>query len=168
MQLIAADPRSLKDNPDRSRQVKSSPQSHALLCAPIRAIGLVQPPIVKLDPGGGNSYIIVFGHLRAAQAIAADLMEIPLLLADPSDDLGAMQSFAENIALEPLSPVDQWRAIERLVALGWTEESSALALAPPSRQLCRLPTNGDPPNWLGTLGLPQILEETLGIVRWSA
>ncbi|MCF1496486.1 plasmid partitioning protein, partial [Agrobacterium vitis] len=60
MQLITADPRSLKDNPDRSRQSKSSPQSDALLCASIRAIGVVQPPIVKLDPEGGNSYIIVF------------------------------------------------------------------------------------------------------------
>ena len=69
MQLITADPRSLKDNPDRSRQSKSSAQSDALLCASIRAIGVVQPPIVKLDPEGGNSYIIVFGHRRAAQAI---------------------------------------------------------------------------------------------------
>lgn len=138
MQLITADPRSLKDNPDRSRQSKSSAQSDALLCASIRAIGVVQPPIVKLDPEGGNSYVIVFGHRRAAQAIAADLMEIPLLLADPSDDLGAMQSFAENIAREPLNPVDQWRAIERLVALGWTEESIAMALALPSRQIRKL------------------------------
>ncbi|CDZ42266.1 Chromosome partitioning nuclease protein ParB [Neorhizobium galegae bv. officinalis] len=138
MQLITADPRSLKDNPDRSRQSKSSPQSDALLCASIRAIGVVQPPIVKLDPEGGNSYVIVFGHRRAAQAIAADLLEIPLLLADPSDDLGAMQSFAENIAREPLNPVDQWRAIERLVALGWTEESIATALALPSRQIRKL------------------------------
>ncbi len=138
MQLITADPRSLKDNPDRSRQSKSSPQSDALLCASIRAIGVVQPPIVKHDPEGGNSYIIVFGHRRAAQATAADLAEIPLLLADPSDDLGAMQSFAENIAREPLNPVDQWRAIERLVALGWTEESIAMALALPSRQIRKL------------------------------
>jgi ParB family chromosome partitioning protein len=138
MQLITVDPRSLKDNPDRSRQSKSSAQSDALLCASIRAIGVVQPPVVKLDPEGGNSYIIVFGHRRTAQAIAADLPEIPLLLADPSDDLGAMQSFAENIAREPLNPVDQWRAIERLVALGWTEESIAMALALPSRQIRKL------------------------------
>jgi ParB family chromosome partitioning protein len=138
MQLITADPRSLKDSPDRSRQSKSSPQSDALLCASIKAIGVVQPPVVKLDPDGGNSYVIVFGHRRTAQAIAADLAEIPLLLAEPSDDLGAMQSFAENIAREPLNPVDQWRAIERLIALGWTEESIALALALPVRQIRKL------------------------------
>lgn len=56
MQLISADPRSLKENPDRSRQSKSSPQSDALLCASIKAIGVVQPPVVRLDPDGGNSY----------------------------------------------------------------------------------------------------------------
>ena len=138
MELMTVDPRSLKDNPDRARQSKSSPQSDALLCASIKAIGVVQPPVVKLDPQGGNSYIIVFGHRRAAQAVAAELAEIPVLIADPDDDLGAMQSFAENIAREPLNPVDQWRAIERLVALGWTEESIALALALPARQIRKL------------------------------
>ncbi|MBX5206805.1 ParB/RepB/Spo0J family partition protein [Rhizobium sp. NZLR11] len=138
MELMTVDPRSLKDNPDKARQSKSSPQSDALLCASIRAIGVVQPPVVKLHPDGGNSYIILFGHRRAAQAVAAELAEIPVLVADPGDDLGAMQSFAENIAREPLNPVDQWRAIERLVALGWTEESIALALALPARQIRKL------------------------------
>ncbi|MGM4940312.1 ParB/RepB/Spo0J family partition protein, partial [Rhizobium sp. 768_B6_N1_8] len=138
MELMTVDPRSLKDNPDRARQSKSSPQSDALLCASIKAVGVVQPPVVKLDPEGGNSYIIVFGHRRAAQAVAAELAEIPVLVADPGDDVGAMQSFAENIAREPLNPVDQWRAIERLVALGWTEESIALALALPARQIRKL------------------------------
>lgn len=138
MELMTVDPRSLKDNPDRARQSKSSPQSDALLCASIKAIGVVQPPVVKLDPEGGNSYVIVFGHRRAAQAVVAELTEIPVLVADPGDDLGAMQSFAENIAREPLNPVDQWRAIERLVALGWTEESIALALALPARQIRKL------------------------------
>lgn len=138
MQLIFADPRSLKENPNNPRQTRSTPQSDALLCASIKAVGVVQPPVVKIDPEGGNSFIIVFGHRRTAQAIAADLEEIPLLLAEPSDDLGAMQSFAENIAREPLNPVDQWRAIERLVALEWTEESMALALALPVRQIRKL------------------------------
>lgn len=138
MQLISADPRSLKDNPERSRQSPSSPQSNALLCASIKAVGVVQPPVVRLDPDGGNSYIIVFGHRRAAQAIAAELAEIPLLLVEPSDDLGALQSLVENIAREPLNSVDQWRAIERLVALGWTEESIALALSLGVRQIRKL------------------------------
>lgn len=42
-----------------------------------------------------------------------------------------MRSMVENIACEPLNPVDQWRAIERLVLLDWTEEPVAVALALP-------------------------------------
>jgi ParB family chromosome partitioning protein len=44
----------------------------------------------------------------------------------------------ENIAREPLNPVDQWRAIERLVALGWTEEGIAAALSLSVRQIKKL------------------------------
>ncbi|MBW6425438.1 hypothetical protein KX729_28875 [Rhizobium sp. XQZ8] len=53
MQLISVDPRSLKENPDRSRRSQSSPQPDALLCASIKAIGVVQAPVVRLDPDGG-------------------------------------------------------------------------------------------------------------------
>ena len=49
-----------------------------------------------------------------------------------------MRSLAETLAHEQLSPVDQWRAIERLVALGWTEEAIAVALALPVRQIRKL------------------------------
>ena len=45
---------------------------------------------------------------------------------------------SKNVAREPLNPVDLWRSIERLVALGWTEESIALALALPVRQVRKL------------------------------
>ncbi|TBZ54540.1 hypothetical protein [Rhizobium leguminosarum] len=38
----------------------------------------------------------------------------------------------------------------------------------PQADALLLATNGDPPNWPGTYGLPQTSEETLGIVRRSA
>ena len=44
----------------------------------------------------------------------------------------------ENIVREPLNSVDQWRGIERLVALDWTEEAIAVALALPIRQVRKL------------------------------
>src|SRR5258708_17637927 len=49
-----------------------------------------------------------------------------------------MRALVENVAREPLNPVDLWRSIERLVALAWTEESIALALALPVRQVRKL------------------------------
>ncbi len=132
------DPRALKDNPDRTRKTKSTAQADALLLATIKAVGIVQPPVIAPETAGGNGYIINAGHRRVKQAIAAGLEEIEVLVDEAANDNGAMRSIVENIAREPLNPVDQWRAIERLVALGWTEEAIGVALALPVRQIKKL------------------------------
>jgi ParB family chromosome partitioning protein len=138
MQVIKADPRALKENPDRMRQSKSSPQADALMLATIKAVGIVQPPVVAPEMDGGNGYIIDAGHRRVRLAIAAGLEEIDILVVDAANDNGAMRSMVENSVREALNPVDQWRGIERLVALGWTEEAIAVALALPVRQIRKL------------------------------
>ncbi|NEH49642.1 plasmid partitioning protein [Rhizobium leguminosarum] len=114
MQLMKVDPRALKDNPDNTRQSQSTPQADALLLATIKAVGVIQPPVIFAE-AGGNGYVV-----------------------EAANDNGAMRSMIENIAREPLNPVDQWRGIERLVALGWTEEAIAIALALPVRQIRKL------------------------------
>ncbi|MRH98664.1 ParB/RepB/Spo0J family partition protein [Agrobacterium tumefaciens] len=138
MQIMKVDPRALKENPDRMRQTKSSPQADALMLATIKAVGIVQPPVVAPESDGGNGYIIDAGHRRVRLAIAAGLEEIEILVADAANDNGAMRSMVENSVREALNPVDQWRGIERLVALGWTEEAIAVALALPVRQIRKL------------------------------
>ncbi|MGR9426256.1 ParB N-terminal domain-containing protein [Rhizobium leguminosarum] len=138
MHLIKVDPRALKENPDRLRQTKSTPQADALLLATIKAVGIVQPPVITPESGGGNGYVINAGHRRVKQAIAAGLEEIDVLVDEVANDNGAMRSMVTNIAFEPMNPVDQWRAIERLVALGWTEEAIGVALALPVRQIKKL------------------------------
>ncbi|RVC66083.1 plasmid partitioning protein, partial [Mesorhizobium sp. M2A.F.Ca.ET.046.02.1.1] len=89
MHLIKVDPRALKENPDRTRQTKSSPQADALLMATIKAVGIVQPPLVTAETGGGNGYIINAGHRRVKQAIAAGLEEIEVLAGEAASDNGA-------------------------------------------------------------------------------
>ena len=138
MELRRVDPRALKVNPDRLRQTKSTPQADALLLATIKAVGIVQPPVITPETDGGNGYVINAGHRRVKQAIAAGLDEIDVLVDEAANDNGAMRSMVTNIAFEPLNPVDQWRAIERLVALGWTEEAIAVALALTVRQIKKL------------------------------
>lgn len=138
MQIMKVDPRALKENPDRMRQSKSSPQADALMLATIKAVGIVQPPVVAPEADGGNGYIIDAGHRRVRLAIAAGLEEIDILVVDAANDNGAMRSMVENSVREALNPVDQWRGIERLVALGWTEEAMAVALALPVRQIRKL------------------------------
>jgi ParB family chromosome partitioning protein len=138
MQLIKVDPRALVESADHSRQTKSTPQADALLLASIKAVGIVQPPVVSQQTDGGNGYIINAGRRRVRLAIAAGLDEIDVLADEAANDNGAMRSVVENIAREPLNPVDQWRAIEHLVALGWTEEAIGVALALPVRQIRKL------------------------------
>jgi ParB family transcriptional regulator, chromosome partitioning protein len=138
MEIKIVDPRSLVENPDRARRSKSSPQADGLLLATIKAVGVVQPPVVAPQADGGNGFIIHSGHRRVKQAIAAGIEEIAVLVGEAAEDGGAMRSMVENIARENLNPVDQWRAIERLVALGWTEEAIAVALALPVRQIKKL------------------------------
>lgn len=60
------------------------------------------------------------------------------MVADPDDDKDALRSLIENVAREALNPVDLWRRIERLVALGRTEEAIGVALALPARQIRKL------------------------------
>ena len=138
MHIMKIDPRALKDNPDDARRSKSSPQADALMLATIKAVGIIQPPVVSPETGGGNSFIIQAGHRRTRGAIAAGLDEIEVLVDDAAEDGGAMRSMVENIAREPLNPVDQWCAIERLVALAWSEEGIAAALSLPVRQIKKL------------------------------
>ncbi|MGN7715116.1 ParB/RepB/Spo0J family partition protein [Agrobacterium radiobacter] len=138
MQILKLDPRALKDNPDDARRSKSSAQADALLLATVKAVGIIQPPVVSPQTDGGNGYIIQAGHRRVRQAIAAGLEEIEVIVRDTANDNGAMRSMVENIAREPLGAVDQWRGIERLVALGWSEEGIAVALALPVRQIRKL------------------------------
>jgi ParB/RepB/Spo0J family partition protein len=138
MEIKLIDPRALVDNPDKARRTKSSPQSDALLLATIRAVGIVQPPVVAPQADGGNGFVIQHGHRRVKQAIAAGLEEIAIIVDEAAADGGAMRSMVENTARENLNPVDQWRAIERLVALSWTEEAIAVALALPVRQVKKL------------------------------
>lgn len=138
MQILKLDPRALRDNPDDARRSRSSPQADALLLATVKAVGIIQPPIVSPETDGGNGFVIQAGHRRVAQAIAAGLEEIEVIVREAANDNGAMRSMVENIAREPLNPVDQWRGIERLVALGWTEEAIGVALALPVRQIRKL------------------------------
>jgi ParB family chromosome partitioning protein len=138
MHIIKIDPRALKDNPDDARRSKSNPQSDALMLATIKAVGIIQPPIVSPEANGGNGFVIQAGHRRTRQAIAAELEEIEVIVTDAAEDGGAMRSMVENIAREPLNAVDQWRGVERLVALGWTEEAIAVALSLSVRQIKKL------------------------------
>ena len=135
MELRTVDPRTLRNNPDNPRRTTASPEADAMLEASVKAIGIIQPPVVRPDDGG---LMIVAGHRRVVAAIAAELAEIHVLVTEHADGSDDMRSLSENIARAVLNPVDQWRAIQRLVDKDWTEPAIAAALALPVRTVQKL------------------------------
>lgn len=138
MELIKIDPRALKENPNPTRRTKSNPQSDALMLASIKALGIIQPPVVYPTLGAENEMTIHVGSRRVRLAVQAGLEEIEVLVIDPESEGGLMRELVENVAREALNPVDLWRSIERLTDEGWTEEAIVTALALPLRQVKKL------------------------------
>lgn len=69
-ELKFVDPHALKDNPDKARRKKSSPRADALLLATIKAVGIVQPPVVATEADGGDGFVIDDGRRRAPRRSA--------------------------------------------------------------------------------------------------
>ena len=134
MELRSVDPRSLKENPDNPRKIAPDAVSDQALAASIKAIGILQPPVVRQD---GDDLEIIAGARRIRAAIALDIKEIIVLVRAPDAGDG-MRSLSENVVRAPMSNVDLWRAIEALASDHWTEEAVATALAVPVRQIKKL------------------------------
>ncbi len=137
MDLRTVDPRSLIENPDNPRRKAAPDQADLQMAATARAIGILQPPVVREVPDG---LMTIYGHRRVRGAIAAKLPEVRVLVlgAEEHADDDAMRAMVENVARKAMSAVEQWRAIEKLVSERWTEEAISTALVLPVRTLRKL------------------------------
>jgi len=137
MDLRTVDPRNLIENPDNPRRRAPPDQADGQMAATARAVGILQPPVVREVPGG---LMTIYGHRRVRGAIAAELPDIRVLVlgAEEHADDDAMRAMVENVARKAMSPVEQWRAIEKLVSERWTEEAISSALVLPVRTLRKL------------------------------
>jgi len=135
MELRTVDPRSLKINPDNPRRIGAGEHPDAQMVANIKAVGILQPPVVREK---GTKLEIVAGHRRVAAAIVAEFPEILVLVRDGDDGGDAVRALSENVVRAQLDVVSQWQAIEALVSADWTEEAIATALALPVRTLRKL------------------------------
>lgn len=87
------------------------------LAESIKAQGVVQPivarPIAKKD--GGQRYEIVAGERRWRAAQMAGLAEIPAVVRDIPDESAIAMALIENIQRENLNPLEEARALDRLI-----------------------------------------------------
>jgi ParB family chromosome partitioning protein len=99
-------------------RVDMRPESLQELADSIRAQGVVQPIIVRPlsgAPGQPSRYEIIAGERRWRAAQIAGLHEIPAVIRRVPDEAAVAMSLIENIQRENLNPLEEARALERLI-----------------------------------------------------
>ena len=94
------------------------PESLQDLADSIKAQGVVQPIVVRpVGPGTGNQtrYEIIAGERRWRAAQLAGLQDIPAVVRDVPDRAAIAMSLIENIQRENLNPLEESRALQRLI-----------------------------------------------------
>ena len=87
------------------------------LAESIRAQGVVQPIIARPVAKDGNvqRYEIVAGERRWRAAQMAGLEKIPAIVRDVPDEAAIAMALIENIQREDLNPLEESRALDRLI-----------------------------------------------------
>jgi ParB family chromosome partitioning protein len=101
-------------------RIDMRPESLQELADSIRAQGVVQPIVVRPigpPPGPTESqrYEIIAGERRWRAAQIAGLADIPAVIRRVPDEAAVAMALIENIQRENLNPLEEARAIERLV-----------------------------------------------------
>ena len=115
-------------NPDQPRRA-FDPDKLADLANSIREKGIIQPLIVRPDPGKAGHYQIVAGERRWRAAQMAQLHQVPVLVRDFDDTEVLEVAIIENIQRADLNPVEEAAGYRQLIErFGHTQEQLAQAL----------------------------------------
>jgi ParB family transcriptional regulator, chromosome partitioning protein len=109
------------------------PESLSDLADSIKSKGLVQPilvrPLAGRNAGESQRYEIIAGERRWRAAQMAGIAEIPAVIRDVPDEAALAMSLIENIQREELNPLEEARALERLIEeFGLTHQAAAEAV----------------------------------------
>jgi len=103
------------------------PETLEELADSIRAQGVVQPIVVRAI--AANQYEIIAGERRWRAAQLAGLHEIPAIIKDVPDQAAMAMALIENIQREDLNPMEEARALKRLIEeFGLTHQIAAEAV----------------------------------------
>jgi len=94
------------------------PESLQELADSIRAQGVVQPIIVRplaVRPGEPQRYEIIAGERRWRATQIAGLPDLPAVIRTVPDEAAVAMSLIENIQRENLNPLEEARALDRLI-----------------------------------------------------
>jgi ParB family chromosome partitioning protein len=98
-------------------RVDMRPETLQELADSIKAQGVVQPIVVRPVEGAGPAqrYEIIAGERRWRAAQIAGLTEIPAVIRHIPDEAAIAVALIENIQRENLNPLEEARALERLI-----------------------------------------------------
>jgi ParB family chromosome partitioning protein len=82
------------------------------LAQSIRASGIIQPLVARRI---GSRYQLIAGERRWRAAQRAQLLRVPVVLREVSDEQALELTLVENIQREDLNPIEQARAFDRLM-----------------------------------------------------
>lgn len=94
-------------------RIDMHPDTLEELADSIRAQGVVQPIVVR--PIGPNRYEIIAGERRWRASQMAGLHEIPAVIREVPDNAAIAMALIENIQREQLNPMEEARALQRLI-----------------------------------------------------
>src|SRR5215469_5407274 len=114
-------------------RIDMRPETLTELADSIKSQGVVQPIVVRpLEPpvnGASQRYEIIAGERRWRAAQMAGLTEIPAVIRHIPDEAAIAVALIENIQRENLNPLEEARALERLVSeFGLTHQEVAQAV----------------------------------------
>ncbi len=87
----------------------------------VKLQGVLQPLIVRPTPGGSSDYEIVVGERRYRACVAADIMQVPVIVRELDDEAALEAMLAENLMRENLEPLEEAVAVKRFLDVGMTQ-----------------------------------------------
>src|SRR5216110_3550512 len=113
--LVELPIKDIKANPFQPRKTVD-PAALDELVSSIKQVGLLQPVVVRRANGGGAGYELIAGErrLRACQQLGWE--RIPAVQRDADYRTLLTLALIENLQRDDLSPVDEARGYERLIA----------------------------------------------------
>jgi len=114
-------------------RVDMRPESLSELADSIKSQGLVQPilvrPLARPTPSDTQRYEIIAGERRWRAAQMAGIAEIPAVIREVPDEAAVSMALIENIQRENLNPLEEARALSRLIEeFGLTHQAAAEAV----------------------------------------
>jgi ParB family chromosome partitioning protein len=108
------DVKSISPNPNQPR-IHFDDEPLAELAASIRAVGLLQPILVRPKAGSTNSFELIAGERRWRASQRAGLTVIPALVRETDDVASVEQALVENLHRQDLTPLEEAAAYKQLL-----------------------------------------------------